>query len=547
MKSAGKLTLRFVSYFIIFYLLIISGFIISLVFFAIFINERVGDNIHVMSSFEIEDDAVVEKGKTVKIADYLVKRAEENVGQLYLFDSSMTIVDYTGDTCGLCGKSDNELLALKQPGMHTWELPNYYLLFLPTTPVQPLFEEALENWTATGNISAVTRQRLKENKASVEIYDEQWNRIEVIGERYEKLNKPQLLEEKYDIFEHAELKQSTALANDMTFVVRIPNPSYKPFEEPFNKAMVLFVSIFFGGHIILLLGVIFLSISISRQFVRPLVYVISRIERLTQFDYSEISDKKIHHQKTGKLKRKFKLFQPVEESLNHLSERLDSNERQIKHAEHLREEWITGLSHDLKTPLSSIYGYSTMLASEEYEWTKDEMRIFAQTMQEKATYMDALIQDLTYTYQLKNKAIQLDKVLLPLAIWLPQFADEQVCVKVYGDVLLQADELLLKRIMDNLITNAKKYTPEGTKVVVEAQHTGKEVMLTIADQGPGIPQEELDNLFERYYRGTNTTDDTTGTGLGLAITKQLIDLHNGTISVRSGQDGTIFVLKFQCH
>ncbi|HBT72867.1 MAG TPA: sensor histidine kinase [Lysinibacillus sp.] len=547
MKSAGKLTLRFVSYFIIFYLLIISGFIISLVFFAIFINERVGDNIHVMSSFEIEDDAVVEKGKTVKIADYLVKRAEENVGQLYLFDSSMTIVDYTGDTCGLCGKSDNELLALKQPGMHTWELPNYYLLFLPTTPVQPLFEEALENWTATGNISAVTRQRLKENKASVEIYDEQWNRIEVIGERYEKLNKPQLLEEKYDIFEHAELKQSTALANDMTFVVRMPNPSYKPFEEPFNKAMVLFVSIFFGGHIILLLGVIFLSISISRQFVRPLVYVISRIERLTQFDYSEISDKKIHHQKTGKLKRKFKLFQPVEESLNHLSERLDSNERQIKHAEHLREEWITGLSHDLKTPLSSIYGYSTMLASEEYEWTKDEMRIFAQTMQEKATYMDALIQDLTYTYQLKNKAIQLDKVLLPLAIWLPQFADEQVCVKVYGDVLLQADELLLKRIMDNLITNAKKYTPEGTKVVVEAQHTGKEVMLTIADQGPGIPQEELDNLFERYYRGTNTTDDTTGTGLGLAITKQLIDLHNGTISVRSGQDGTIFVLKFQCH
>ena len=109
------------------------------------------------------------------------------------------------------------------------------------------------------------------------------------------------------------------------------------------------------------------------------------------------------------MKRKFKLFQPVEESLNHLSERLDSNERQIKHGEQLREEWITGLSHDLKTPLSSIYGYSTMLASEDYEWTKDEMRIFAQTMQEKATYMDALIQDLTYTYQLKIKPYSLIK------------------------------------------------------------------------------------------------------------------------------------------
>ncbi|UZM99788.1 ATP-binding protein [Lysinibacillus sp. MHQ-1] len=83
--------------------------------------------------------------------------------------------------------------------------------------------------------------------------------------------------------------------------------------------------------------------------------------------------------------------------------------------------------------------------------------------------------------------------------------------------------------------------------MVEAQHTGKEVMLTIADHGPGIPQEELDNLFERYYRGTNTTDDTAGTGLGLAITKQLIDLHNGTISVRSDRDGTVFILRFQCH
>lgn len=146
----------------------------------------------------------------------------------------------------------------------------------------------------------------------------------------------------------------------------------------------------------------------------------------------------------------------MDESLNHLSERLSFNERQIKQAEQLREEWITGLSHDLKTPLSSIYGYSTMLASEDYNWSMEEMRIFASTMQEKATYMDALIQDLTYTYQLKNKAIQLEKVLIPLASWLPKFVDEQVSVNVYGDVMLEADELLLKRILDNLITNAKK-------------------------------------------------------------------------------------------
>ncbi len=546
MKPARRLTLRFVSYFIIFYLLIIAGFIISLVLFAIFINRHVGDDIHIMSSSEIKDDAVVEEGESIKIADYLVKRAKENLGELYLFDNSMNIVDYTGDTCELCSMTDNEIMTLKRPGMHTWEIPKYHLLFLPALPVQPLFEEVVRDWKEKGEVSSELLQRLQDKKASVEIYNKQWDRVEIIGERYKKLHKPQLLEENYDIFEYKELSRNVALEDGSTLVVRMPNPSYKPFDEPFNKAMVLFVSIFFGGHIILLLGIVFLSISISRQFVRPLVYVISRIELLTQFDYSKVRDKSIHHRETGKLKKKFKLFQPVDESINNLSKRLSSNERQIKHAEQLREEWITGLSHDLKTPLSSIYGYSTMLASEDYEWTKEEMRVFATTMQEKATYMDALIRDLTYTYQLKNKAIQLEKVLLPLNVWLPQFADEQVSVKVYGDVVLEADELLLKRILDNLITNAKKYTPEGTKVSVEAQNIGQEIMLTIADQGPGIPQEELDNLFERYYRGTNTTDETAGTGLGLAITKQLIDLHNGTISVQSGAEGTVFVMKFKC-
>ncbi|MBG9456795.1 histidine kinase [Lysinibacillus sphaericus] len=546
MKPARRLTLRFVSYFIIFYLLIITGFIISLVFFAIFINRHVGDDIHIMSASEIKDDAVVEKGDSIKIADYLVKRAEENLGQLYLFNRSMDIVDYTGETCELCGMPDNEIMALKRPGMHTWEIPKYHLLFLPALPVQPFFEEVVQEWKDKGEIPSELLQRLQDKKVSVEIYDEQWDRVEVIGERYKKLHKPQLLEENYDIFEYKELTRNAFLEDGSTLVVRMPNPAYKPFDEPFNKAMLLFISIFFGGHIILLIGIIFLSVSISRQFVRPLVYVISRIELLAQFDYSKVIDKSIHHLKTGKLKRKFKLFEPVDESINNLSKRLSSNERQIKHAEQLREEWITGLSHDLKTPLSSIYGYSTMLASEDYEWTKEEMRVFATTMQEKATYMDALIRDLTYTYQLKNRAIQLEKVLIPLAVWLPQFADEQVSVKVYGDVVLEADELLLKRILDNLITNAKKYTPDGTKVNVEAQNIGKEIMLTIADQGPGIPQEELDNLFERYYRGTNTTDDITGTGLGLAITKQLIDLHGGTISVQSGAEGTVFILKFTC-
>ena len=109
--------------------------------FAYFINHHVGDDIHIMSASDIKDDAVVEKGKSIKIADYLAKRAEENLGQLYLFNQSMDIVDYTGDTCELCSMTDNEIMTLKRPGMHTWEIPKYHLLFLPALPVQPLLRK----------------------------------------------------------------------------------------------------------------------------------------------------------------------------------------------------------------------------------------------------------------------------------------------------------------------------------------------------------------------------------------------------------------------
>lgn len=165
-------------------------------------------------------------------------------------------------------------------------------------------------------------------------------------------------------------------------------------------------------------------------------------------------------------------------------------------------------------------------------------------MLEKANYMDALIQDLTYTYQLKNKTIQLSLEKVDLAMWLAQFQDDQVSVQTRGNVIIEADKLLLHRIIENIVGNAKKHTPAGTLIKITAWVENHTVMLSIKDYGPGIPQEDLDNLFERYYRGTNTTDDLNGTGLGLAITKQLIDMHNAKIDVLSSEGGTEFKIKF---
>ena len=305
MKPSGRLTLRFISYFTVFYLLIIIGVIASILFSLFFFNNRVGDNIHMTTVYEVEDTAVEIDGQSIQIADYLEKRAEGNLGQMYLLDKSMKVLDYTGDNCELCEMTDSEILTLERAGMQTWKLPKYYLLFLPNSPVQPLFEETLEFWQEGEEIPSALIRRLAKNRAAVEIYDEHWKREKVIGEKYKLLSKPELLEGHYDIFENKEeLIQKATLKNGSILVIRMPNPSYKPFEEPFNKAMTLFVAVFIGAHIILLVGVIFLSLGISRQFVRPLVYVLSRIERFAQFDYQKVIDKKIHHQKDREIETK---------------------------------------------------------------------------------------------------------------------------------------------------------------------------------------------------------------------------------------------------
>lgn len=543
-KSSGKLTVKFILYFVLFYILIIAGTIGSIATFFYFINETAGDDIHIYDAFDFEADITKTKDG-YKIADSLKEHAEENSGQLYLLNKSSDIIDYSGETCQLCELPKNELMAMDTTGLHTWKLSNnLYLLFVPISPLESTFNNVVDEWTSSGRLSPSLLKELEEQNITVELYNQSWVRQVIVGEKKELLFIPDIVANNSDIFEQKEWVHAQSLQDGSTIVTRMPNDYFQPFLEPFNKGMTMFVLFFVIFHILLIVCIILLSLGISKQFIRPIRYILSRIEKLAQFDYQKIVDKKVHHKKSGKFKRKFKLFQPVDDSINNLADRLSYNERQLKRAEQLREEWITGLSHDLKTPLSSIYGYSTMLASEEYNWSPKEARSFAKTMQEKANYMDALIQDLTYTYQLKSKHVHLQKETIDLQTWLTSFKDDQVSVATASNVSIEADPLLLQRIIDNIVGNAKKHTPEGTPITIEALENEQCVTVRIADNGQGIPQKDLDNLFERYYRGTNTTDDSVGTGLGLAITKQLIDLHDAKVMVQSDEQGTVFDIVF---
>jgi len=537
LKSSRRLTLQFIVNFLVFYVILVASIVCSIVFFLVIVNKEIGLNVHTKTVFEYE--GIVENDK---LPQHLHDLASENLGQFYLLNDDLEVLDYTGAVCKICSYSDEELLNIEAQGMQKWQADGYTFLFLYHSLPTEILEHVLTMWHPTEPLNEEIKAYLKGRGAAIEVYNEQWERIFTWGASNKSLSKADLIDENYEIFELKELTQSKNIDGD-TVVIRMENPQYQPFEKPLAKALLILLASFVITHVLLIIGVILFSLSVSRKFVRPIIYVLERIKRLANFDYKTNKQTKLHDHSTGKLKRKYRLYEAVDESLDHLSARLESNERQIQHAQQLRDEWITGLSHDLKTPLSSILGYSAMLASKDYEWSKEEVQSFAETMEEKAHYMDALIKELTYTYQLKNKAITLTKEQINVAQLLSGQQSSRVKVKVAHNTTVYADELALKRILNNLLSNSLQYTPEEKEVTVYVNETKTDTIFTISDQGTGIPQEKLDNLFERYYRGTNTTTDTEGTGLGIAITKQLIDLHNGDISVKSSKDGTMFIIR----
>ncbi|UOK58552.1 HAMP domain-containing histidine kinase [Bacillus sp. OVS6] len=140
-----------------------------------------------------------------------------------------------------------------------------------------------------------------------------------------------------------------------------------------------------------------------------------------------------------------------------------------------REGWITGLSHDLKTPLSSLYGYAYMLESDQYDWTKEEVQDFAGIMKDKASYMTSLIEDFNLTYRLKNNALPLhieseemnETIRRSIVHFLndPLYQEREIDFHPSEDAIYYPiDKRWFQRIIENLVANAFKHNPSSTEV-----------------------------------------------------------------------------------
>ena len=183
-------------------------------------------------------------------------------------------------------------------------------------------------------------------------------------------------------------------------------------------------------------------------------------------------------------------------------------------------------------------------------WTEEEKDDFLMRIDEKSIYMKKLIDDLTLTYRIKNNNLPIQKrkielhemVRRTIIHHLEEHPTYLYDIHISDEPLyIEGDPVLFQRVLDNLLLNSVKHNPIGTKIDVTTTSLKNTVCIEIRDNGKGMDECTKEQLFNRYYRGTNTTEHTEGSGLGMAITQQLVHLHGGKIEVRSavGQ-GTIF-------
>lgn len=237
------------------------------------------------------------------------------------------------------------------------------------------------------------------------------------------------------------------------------------------------------------------------------------------------------------------IYEDVYKSINLLDNKLRENENERKRNEISRDEWISNISHDLKTPLSPIKGYAEILTDSEYNVTSEDIKKYGRIILKNVVYVEALVEDLKLTYKLKNDMLILKKedgnivsLLKEIIINIlnnPEYKNRNITFNFNKDkVKLSYDNILLQRALSNLIYNAVIHNSPDTIIKVFIKEEDK-IYINIEDNGNGIGEKDLKKLFERYYRGANTDANVQGSGLGMAIAKQIIEVHDGTITVDS--------------
>ncbi|WP_206023753.1 sensor histidine kinase [Saccharibacillus alkalitolerans] len=243
----------------------------------------------------------------------------------------------------------------------------------------------------------------------------------------------------------------------------------------------------------------------------------------------------------------------VARSINRMSEQLKRSIAEERNAEKTKNDLITGVSHDLRTPLTSILGFLEVIEKDRYQ-DEVEMRYYINIAYEKSLALRRLIDEL-FEYTRINNGLPLELSELDVAGLLGQLAEEFVPITEKAgmeirlhlpeeDFKIRADGGLLVRAYENIIANAIRHGKSSEFIDIEIGRDEEMLVVRIRNYGEPIPEGDLPFIFDRFYRGDRSrSKQSGGTGLGLAITKSIIEVHGGCITAHSSQKATWFETK----
>ena len=245
-------------------------------------------------------------------------------------------------------------------------------------------------------------------------------------------------------------------------------------------------------------------------------------------------------------------LEPIETKLNNIKYTLERQEREVQESEQRKNDLVVFLAHDLKTPLTSIVAYLSMLQSHP-ELSEAERSKYTGISLEKAIRLGKLIEEFFEITKFNAQDIVLEKTELNLSRMLEQIADEmygvfqekrlECQVEAAEDVIVPADPDKLARVFDNLMRNAVAYCDRETTIHIQVSQDKDNAKIVFINEGPKIANDKLQHIFEKFSRADNSrSSETGGAGLGLAIAREIVELHGGQIQAQSDDHETRFIV-----
>ncbi len=218
----------------------------------------------------------------------------------------------------------------------------------------------------------------------------------------------------------------------------------------------------------------------------------------------------------------------------------------LKRTDALRAALLSSVSHDLRTPLASIKASASSLLQEDVQWDEETRRSFALTIEREADRLNRLVANLLDMSRIEGGALKPEKEWYPIDELIhdvlgrmQQMLQNRIVITHLPDELppVKLDYLEIDQVLTNLIENAVRYTPAGSPIEISARIDGDQMVVSVADRGPGIPPADLERVFDKFYRVLGTGVKTTSSGLGLAVSKGLVEANGGRIWAENREGG----------